>query len=59
MSGLIVNRGGFHAQGSEINGKGVSEEQSTIGKVVTENGLTVSLTELATAVTNKRARGKA
>lgn len=38
MSGLIINRGGFHAQGSEINGKGISEEQTTIGKETTANG---------------------
>ena len=38
MSGLIVNRGGFHAQGTEINGKGVSEEQTSIGKIVVANG---------------------
>lgn len=38
MSGLLYNRGGFHAQGTEINGKGVSEEQATRGKIVVANG---------------------
>ena len=38
MSGLLVNRGGFHAQGTEINGKGISEESTTLGKEVTANG---------------------
>lgn len=38
MSGLLYNFGDFHAQGSEIHGKGVSEEVSTLGKVVTANG---------------------
>lgn len=38
MSGLLANRGGFHAQGTEINGKGISEEQTTLGKEVTANG---------------------
>lgn len=42
MSGLLVNRGGFHAQGTEINGKGVSEEQSTIGTIVTANGTSIT-----------------
>lgn len=38
MSGLLVNRGGFHSQGTEINGKGVSEEQTSLGKIVVANG---------------------
>jgi hypothetical protein len=38
MSGLLYNFGNFHAAGTEIHGKGLSEEQSTIGKEVTANG---------------------
>lgn len=46
MSGLLVNIGGFHAQGTEINGKGVSEEQSTRGTIVTPNGTSDTITNV-------------
>lgn len=38
MSGLLNNVGNFRAQGTEILGKGISEEQMTLGKIVTANG---------------------
>jgi hypothetical protein len=39
MSGLLKNSGNFHAQGTEINGHGVSEEQSSFGTIVTAGGI--------------------
>jgi len=60
MSGLILNRGGFHAQGTEINGKGVSEEQSSRGKIVTANGTSdtpANILKLIAAVGTKNAHG--
>ena len=38
MSGLLFNYGGFHAQGTEIHGVGISEEQETFGNEVASNG---------------------
>jgi hypothetical protein len=39
MSGLLKNYGGFFAQGTEILGKGVSEEKTTFGTIVTAGGI--------------------
>ena len=38
MSGSLFNRGGFHAQGTEMHGKGISEEQVSFGTTVSANG---------------------
>jgi hypothetical protein len=58
MSGLLFNYKGFHAQGTEINGKGVSEEQTTMGTIVTANGTSIKpaalLTTAATVVAAKK-----
>jgi hypothetical protein len=37
MSGLLYNVGGFHAQGTEIHGVLISEEQATFGTEPTPN----------------------
>ena len=50
MSGLLANRGGFHAQGTEIHGKGVSEEQATVGTIVVANGTSGTPAAIQTAV---------
>ena len=57
MSGLIVNRGGFHAQGTEIHGKGVSEEQTTIGKITLANGTQATAAAHITAGKNPYLNG--
>ena len=58
MSGLLYTVGGFHAQGSEIHGKGVSEEQTTVGKVVTANGTTDTPANIIVKVSQVLAAGK-
>jgi hypothetical protein len=50
MSGLVKNFGGFHAQGTEINGRGVSEEQTTFGTIVVANGTSGTPAQIAAAV---------
>ena len=49
MSGLLFNYGDFHAQGTEIHGKLLSEEQATFGTEPTPNGrpLTPAQTQAA------------
>jgi hypothetical protein len=51
MSGLIVIIGGFHAQGTEINGHGVSEEQTSFGKIVVANGTSGTPAQIQALIT--------
>ena len=47
MATSLYNFGGFYAQGTEQHGHGVSEEQTTIGKIVVANGTTGTPAEIA------------
>jgi hypothetical protein len=58
MSGLLFNYKGFHAQGTEINGHGVSEEQTTLGTIVTANGTSAKPATVAASAATAVAAGK-
>jgi hypothetical protein len=52
MSGLLFNYGGFHAQGTEPDGKLISEEQSTFGTEPTPNGFSGTPAQVQTQINN-------
>jgi len=58
MSGLLYNYKGFLAQGTEILGKGVSEEQTTVNKITTANGIVDTPVNITTMRNTVIAAGK-
>jgi len=50
MSALLFNYGGFNAQGTEMKGVGISQEQSTFGTEVAPNGVTGTPAQIQAAI---------
>ena len=59
MSGLLYTVGGFHAQGTELmQGRLISEEQSTYGTEPTPNSQTLTPTQINAQVETALAAGQ-